>query len=642
MKLKITILIAAMWLACATNALAFLQSPLAVSNIVELQSLNVGQVEQLEGTNSISPIVLVLGYYYPGDRGGGTFQWDPDSAGVPDGGRFFPTNGWTSGNGRWVRRLSGEVANVRMWGAMGNVAGGVEIPANMAAAHDDTTNIQNAFNSMFVAGDGQSWMPSEMLFPAGWYKISNTLIFSQQLKIYGENARMSHIVMPYGVNKDILHSIQADEALNGTNGSGFFDENVRIEDISLEFATQTGIGSVEQGHNMTNAGIVVIRPEEGSTIRNVSVNDAGIGIRVLGGGGGAVAPFRDTVFGDCAIAGISVEPVPGISACLGQVSITGITSDHRWDESRSNACLVRFVSYEGTALVEDINVEGIYGGGIIQSQGPGASDEMGVITIRNASYDGGASYSGFDGPHDFLVIKDTGGSHSDSIIMDNVSTFGMNMIRDELGGRTIIGLDADGQGNNQSVCRLPLQYESWNGHSSYADGVPAVFTRLISGGETIYNFNAPTNGWYRILRPLQGWKVGGRITVASMYDSSEFQVDLLSDFGATSAAQINVTRATRDDGVDFRPAVTQVRAGTYWGPDGYSYGFVDLYVANPLNFSWEPDIANLITVTYPVFNVNNLTGSSGMSPLLNPTAPLTSITPPGCTLIQCVTNNLTR
>lgn len=647
MKFKITVLIAAVWLACTTNTFAFLQSPLTVSNIVELQSLNVGEVEQLEGTNSISPVVFVLGYYNPGDHGGGTFQWDPNSGGVPDGGRFIPTNGWTSGNGRWVRRLNGEVANVRMWGAKGDINSGVETPINMSYAHDDTTNIQNAFNSIFVPGDpsstnGPGWMPFEMFFPAGWYKISSTLIFSQQLKIFGENARMTHIVMPYGVNSDILHSIQADEVLNGTNGANLFDENIRIEDIALDFATQTGFGSEEQGHNMTNSGIVIIQPEEGSTVRNVSVNSAGIGIRVLGGGGGAVAPFRDTVFEDCAIAGISVEPVPGQPGALGQVSITGITSDHRWDDSRSNACLVRFVNYVGTALVEDINAEGIYGGGIIQSQGPGDGSQYGIITIRNGSFDGGLSYGGFNAPHDFLVIKDNGGSHSDSFIMDNISSYGTNMIRDELGGRTILGLDTDGLGPNQSVCRLPVQYESWNYHATNGDGTPAISTRLVTGGQTVYNFTPTTNGWYRVLKPLQGWRLGGRLTVSSLDESSECQVDLLSA-NDTNAVRLNVTRATYDNGITQRPVVTQIRGGVYLGPDGYPRNFVDIYVANPLNGTWSPDFANQVTLTYPVYDINNVTDSGGMSPLQNPTiTPLASIVPAGCTLWTCVTNNLTR
>src|SRR5262245_5285881 len=126
MKSRIVLLAAAAWLGCLSNASAILQWPMTVTNIAELKSLSVGIVANAETATraSQSPAVYVLGYYTTGDRGGGMFEWDPNSSATPDDGRYIVTNGWTSGNGRWVRRLNGEVANVRMWGAMGNIAGG--------------------------------------------------------------------------------------------------------------------------------------------------------------------------------------------------------------------------------------------------------------------------------------------------------------------------------------------------------------------------------------------------------------------------------------------------------------------------------------------------------------------------------------
>lgn len=647
MKSKIILLISAIWLGYLSTASAILQWPMTVTNIAELQSLHLADVIGAETayTTSVSPAVYVLGYYTPGDRGGGMFEWNPNSSGTPDGGRYFPTNGWTSGNGRWVRRFAGEAVNVRMWGAKGDINGGVETPSNIAAATDDTTAIQNALNVINDTGDASGWSPTELLFPAGFYKVTSTLIWSPLVKLRGEGARMAHIVMPYGTNQDILHSLAADEALHGTNSSNLGDAYVRIDDLSFDFATQSGNSSTESGHNTTNSGIVIIWPLEGTEIRNVSVESGGIGIRCFGGGGGAVAAFRDIVCSDSAIAGISIEPPPDRTSCAGQVSITGITGDHRWDESRSNACLVRFLNYDGPALVEDINAEAAYGGGVIQSQYPAAdvSSQMGTISIRNGALNSGTSFSGYDCKHDFVVLKDGGGQRTVPIIMENIQDYGTNLIRDELTGRLIQGIDADGQGPNQAVCRVPIQYESYNPHSNRGDGTPVIFSRLIAGGQTLYSFVPPTNGWYRIICPMcyAGMRAGGKITVTSQIESSAFDFDLDTTGGLTDSALITVDRASHD-GTYVHPCVTQVRAGTYTAPDTYNYGFVDIDVEHILPpYNGEP-MWQYVTVSYPAYDIENITATGGGTPLLIPTAPLASIVPSGSTLRMCVTNSLIR
>jgi hypothetical protein len=176
MKSRIILLITAVWLGCLSPARAVLQYTMTVTNIAELKSLNVATVTGDEVALD-RPAVHVLGYYSQGDRGGGWFEWDPNASATPDGGLYIATNGWTTGNGRWVRRLNGEVANVKMWGAMGNIQDGAEILSVVSAAHDDTTNIQNAINAV---ADGKtasgSLLPQELLIPAGWYKVTDTLV----------------------------------------------------------------------------------------------------------------------------------------------------------------------------------------------------------------------------------------------------------------------------------------------------------------------------------------------------------------------------------------------------------------------------------------------------------------------------------
>src|SRR5262245_10648052 len=165
---------------------------LSVRNIAALQALD---TRKLCGNNS----AMVLGYYYPGDRGGGVFQWQPNSGAIHDGGRYLVSSNPLSSPGRWERMLNGETANVKMWGAIGNIAGGVATPANVAAANDDTIAIQNALNACPGWGNYGGFWTAELLIPTGFYKITSTLVaHANLLKIRGESARMTSIVMPLG------------------------------------------------------------------------------------------------------------------------------------------------------------------------------------------------------------------------------------------------------------------------------------------------------------------------------------------------------------------------------------------------------------------------------------------------------------
>src|SRR5690242_15698155 len=175
MKSIIRLFLIASLFAAATKAVAF-NNTLTVSNVTELQSLNVSSLIQ-QGYTNLS--VFVQGYYTPGDRGGGMFRWDGNSSDSVDWGRFFPTNGWVSGAGRWIRQLGGETANVRMWGAKGDWYDWLDYPGNNA--HNDTTNIQNALSALGKGLDSPdrftTWT-AELLFPGGVYKITDTLVFT--------------------------------------------------------------------------------------------------------------------------------------------------------------------------------------------------------------------------------------------------------------------------------------------------------------------------------------------------------------------------------------------------------------------------------------------------------------------------------
>ena len=132
-------------------------------NIADLRTID-PSTDPSTATNIV--LVEVPGYYQPGDRGGGMFIWTNSSAADDGGGIIIPNS--HSGSGRWMRVFKGETPNVKMWGAKGD------------GSHNDTIAIQNAVN-------GRNFFPiGEILFPAGSYLITNTIVFSPIVHIEGE------------------------------------------------------------------------------------------------------------------------------------------------------------------------------------------------------------------------------------------------------------------------------------------------------------------------------------------------------------------------------------------------------------------------------------------------------------------------
>ncbi len=628
--------------ALAVGRAAATDYALSVRNINEMQAIN---TSGLGSTNAL----LVLGYYNPGDRGGGVFRWVSNSTATPDGGRYLTSSNFSSAPGRWERMLNGETANVKMWGAKGDI-NFAPTPSTVAAATDDSAAIQNALSAIpGSAGDnnGAIWT-SELLIPAGEYKVTKTLVGTNAgwIKIRGEGAQNTLLIMPLGTNNDIFRYQSANDAIIANNGTANSDLAVRIEDLNFYFATGSGNYSVQSQHNTNNAGLVICLPQEANTIRNVVTEGGAFGIRCFFGGNGAPAAFRDVVCSDASVAGISIEPIPGASAAAnfagGHVTITGITGDHRFDESASNACLVRFVNYIGSALVDDLNAESAYGGGVIQHKFPDPSTgwawntQMGHINIRNCVANLGTGFNtNIASGADFLVLK--GGQRTAAVTMENINLYGGKLIRDELTGRMVQFHDASASGDIQGFCRLPTSYEGLNSDPSF------IRSRLVVGDKALYSFVPPTTGWYRVMGPHKGggqWgKIGGKLTVTSKFESSEFNFDVTSSTPVSSdAAQISVVRATKSDATP--PCVTQARAGVYHVGSSY-YPFVDIFVAYLIGNT--DNAYNLITLAFPVFDKQNLVIDGGELTLLTPTSALAGGDPaPGGSLDVLVTSNLTR
>jgi hypothetical protein len=103
---------------------------------------------------AINLVIDVLGYFNPGDNGGGSFYWDDSSVETANNGTIFISN--LSLTGRWKRIYSSEI-NVRWFGAKGD--GGDDSPS-FNAAIDTGLNIFVPEGSYSVSGLSLHWNQS--------------------------------------------------------------------------------------------------------------------------------------------------------------------------------------------------------------------------------------------------------------------------------------------------------------------------------------------------------------------------------------------------------------------------------------------------------------------------------------------------
>ena len=98
--------------------------------------------------------VLLKGYYYPNDGGGGMFCWDASSAAEPDNGLVIAAN--DSETGRYIRICESDYRNVKWFGAVGS------------GSTNDTAAIQAAVASLPASG-------GTVRFPGGTYCLTDTI-----------------------------------------------------------------------------------------------------------------------------------------------------------------------------------------------------------------------------------------------------------------------------------------------------------------------------------------------------------------------------------------------------------------------------------------------------------------------------------
>ena len=145
------------------DQVTFVRSALATSGGLGGNTVDI--IDDLRTIQGYDQPIYVRGHSTIGDGGEGKFEWiDGAAPGTyvdDDGITIVPTGG--DGSGAWIRSYSGAV-NIQWFGAIGDYSGGT--------GTDNTTAIQAAIDADY-----------EIIVPAGFYLISDTITLSTKKKI---------------------------------------------------------------------------------------------------------------------------------------------------------------------------------------------------------------------------------------------------------------------------------------------------------------------------------------------------------------------------------------------------------------------------------------------------------------------------
>jgi len=550
--------------------------------------------------------------YYSGadDRGGGWFVWNPSSVMKDDAGRYIePTNSLGQAQpGRWIRLLKGETANVKMWGAYGD------------NAHDDTAAIQTAINACSTNNGNGQWT-LELLFPADNYLVSQTLKFPCQLHLRGEGvaAGDGNTTLWMTNDLDVLRTWNADLALRldvVTN----YDHDLLVENLGLRITPQTATNG---------ACIVIFQPGEAETVRNVNLKGGGYGVRCFGGGAPGLRLDHASAF-DAAVALYSLEAYlpSGVYVCGGGSAVLdGCSGDSGRSNYLAGCSWFRAVTCYGNVTIREPKVEGQFGGGVFHYDAEDSSpyEIAGCMTIEGGTLN--AEVSAPNVSSDLVVL--TGADRTAALSMKLVSQYGFtNLIHDKLTGRKVLPECVAG---GLTQARLGLSYEAW------MNGIQPI-SRFVVGNTALVQFAPQAPGWYRVAgNTVQQGAFGGRFVISSYSgDCSELQVQAGT---GSSDVLLQCLRSSKAEAGFKQPMVTQARAGSYFDTNNNAnayVGFLDLHVANL--YSNTP--YNALTIAHPIDGMVSV--DTGSVQLLWPTNVLDANYSNSCTLVGCVTTNLTR
>ena len=597
---------AAATLAIALGLLCLAASQAAVITVTNMAALKLVDTRAMAQGDA----ALMQSYHYGADdRGGGWFVWNPSSAMKDDAGRYIqPTNSLGQAQpGRWVRILKGETANVKMWGAWGD------------NVHDNTAALQAASDSLSTNNNPVAWA-LELLLPASNYRTGKTWHIPAQLHLRGEGPSLGDantcILCTNDVN--VIQTWNLDDALDDYPDALLnYDHDLLIENMGI-IITPTGATN--------GACIAVFEPGEASELRNMFLEGGGYGVRCFGGGAPGLKCKGVSWFYP-AVAGCSLEAylpdgtyVFGGGACV----LTGCSGDA--GAFSTNACWFRAVGYYGGVTITDFKAERQWGGGLIRyslATNMISQDVTGYLRVHGGTY----NTEGSTMPCDLVVLDNPNHLRTVSLELGPVMEYGVrHLINDLVTGRTV-----EPDSDYLTQCRQPVLYESVMAGSQ-------PLSRLIVGGTALVQFVPQAPGWYRVFgNEVRAAAFGGRLAISSCHnDCAELSVQAGT---ASPDVEMNVLRTSKAVYGFPPPMVTQARAGSYFDTNNNAnayVGFLDLYVANL--YANTPH--NALTIAHPIDGMVSV--DTGSVQLLWPTNVLDANYSNSCTLVGCLTTNLTR
>lgn len=234
---------------------------------------SVSILKTIDTASTSNVVIEVLGYYAPGDGGGGMFYFDSASSKTADEGTVVSPN---SGSGRWIRIMKDHIHNIRWYGAKG----------------DDSTNDTSVFNTAL------SNYANTIYIPTGNYRIGDVTV-DREAFIFGNKtsvikASTDGVTRNFLVNSDNVRfenlTFTGNTSLQPARGIQINTNkrNVKINDCVIKNGERCievleGCNEIEITDNVisNNVQAVVMRVKGGNNIaikNNIFKNNDGIGV----------------------------------------------------------------------------------------------------------------------------------------------------------------------------------------------------------------------------------------------------------------------------------------------------------------------------------------------------------------------------
>ena len=524
---------------------------LALGYVAGTVILTAQTIAALRGLDSItSPQLVVngttcevLGYYTPGDRGGGLFVWNSAST-LPDDGGYIIKPSAISGAGRWIRNISGERPNVKMWGAKGD------------NSTNDTTAITLALSAMRYG-----WV-TELVFTTGSYLINQTLQVPSNIKITGEGpANNTSIGMIQFSNQDIITTISPTTAAPFNyipTDSGFI-----IENLTLYFQNYNNPIVA----NTSNTALTIHNPSDGAIIRNITTYGGAYGIKCIGTTSNGLK-IEDISTNYSYNAGVIVQPLSSVFLEVGTIDIDGLYAFNSDTSSYGSAIIIN--NEASNISLKNISLSGSFGAGAILWNVPQLSGLQAspYLKISNSVFKGDNVYS-----TNFLTLSTTQTTSKIPVVCFEGLTLSNcnNIIQDSITNNSIPFYNL-----SSFQPSVPFYYSINNIGANPRDTI--ITSKKIDTYTA--QFLPVSAGWYSIFTAQSGQAVAN-ISIASVYESTNFDVVFNNSNNNTGYFKIN-----RYDTLNS-VSVPRARVLSY-----NNNVYIDVYVQNPgipLTFTYKDD-----------------------------------------------------